>query len=486
MNEEVELKLDLTHAAAEALRSSALLAEGAPVAKLESIYFDTPDHALAAAGMALRIRRKGRTRVQTVKAESSDAAGLFAHSEWERKVRGDKPVIDDETPVATLLGAKVTDLAPLFSVRYTRRIWNLTRENSAIELVCDEGAAAVGDRRAPFDEVELELKQGSPDALFTLAREIAAEAPVRLGVIGKAERGYRLLAGTDGAAKAQPVALDTAMTAAASLRRIADNCVRQFRLNEMILLERRDVDATHQARVALRRLRTAFSVYCKMLTDDRFDHLQREARWLVGELSEARDLQALSARAKPGSLRDRLVDALAIADKRVDVALASSRARAFPLDLSQWLMTGEWVRDPANADRRERLVKHFAGKALDRLRRRMKRRGRDLDTIDASERHRARKAAKKLRYAAEFFAPLFDRRPAERRRHDRFIAALKRLQDQLGTLNDMAVAPVLLDRLGLMDEPGAPTLLGQSHKDRHLRAAIDAYRDLISAKPFWR
>jgi len=93
--------------------------------------------------------------------------------------------------------------------------------------------------------------------------------------------------------------------------------------------------------------------------------------------------------------------------------------------------------------------------------------------------------AKKLRYAAEFFGPLFDN-ARKRRRCDRFIVALKRLQDELGALNDIAVTPMLLDKLGLIGEPGTSTLLGKSRHKRHLRAATDAYRDLIRAKRFWR
>jgi len=482
---EVELKLEVSAAAAAALGQSALLAGESHQAQLHSTYFDTPDHALAAAGVSLRIRRAGRSRVQTIKADHDDAAGLFARSEQERKVADETPVLDADTLVPKLLGARADALAPLFKLRYARRTWDFDRVGSKIELAIDRGETVAGNRRAPFEEVELELKQGEPAALFALAREIAAHAPVRLGVISKAERGYRLLAGNCGAAKAERVALDARMTAAGSLRRIANNCMRQFRLNETVLLERHDIEATHQARVALRRLRTAFRVYCKMLSDDRFDHLEREARWLIGELGETRDVHVLIERAEPGPLRDRLDEALAIADDRVDAVLASARARAFPLDLAQWLTTGSWTNDAVSADRRDQLVKHCAAKALDRLRRRVKQRGRELETIDATERHRARKAAKKLRYAVEFFAPLFDS-ARERRRCDRFIVALKRLQDELGTLNDIAVAPMLLDKLGLTGEPGASTLLGNARRKRHLRAADDAYRDLICAKRFWR
>ncbi|MGT2490935.1 CHAD domain-containing protein [Cupriavidus basilensis] len=61
--------------------------------------------------------------------------------------------------------------------------------------------------------------------------------------------------------------------------------------------------------------------------------------------------------------------------------------------------------------------------------------------------HRARIAAKKLRYAAEFFASLFQRKSL-----DNYRGVLARLQDDLGWGNDMAVAGHLLACLQQADE----------------------------------
>lgn len=92
--DEIELKLDLTPDDADALEASDVL-EGAPdIAKQRSIYFDTPDHALSKMGFSLRIRRSGKKRTQTIKADGVSAAGLFARAEWERPVRGEVPILD--------------------------------------------------------------------------------------------------------------------------------------------------------------------------------------------------------------------------------------------------------------------------------------------------------------------------------------------------------------------------------------------------------
>ena len=89
-------------------------------------------------------------------------------------------------------------------------------------------------------------------------------------------------------------------------------------------------------------------------------------------------------------------------------------------------------------------------------------------------------AAKKLRYAAEFFAGLFPTLAAHRRQ-ERFSRALRTLQDRLGELQDLAVAPVLLERL---DVPRASWPKRTSR--RRLVGRIDAQFDrVLDAKPFW-
>ncbi len=71
--------------------------------------------------------------------------------------------------------------------------------------------------------------------------------------------------------------------------------------------------------------------------------------------------------------------------------------------------------------------------------------GKHLEELDPPRRHRLRIQAKKLRYAAEFFAGAFSGKKASRRRED-FVTA-RQLQDALGDLNDIAVHEQLSRRL---------------------------------------
>lgn len=485
MVDEIELKLELAPDDADKLEASALL-HGAPeTVEQRSVYFDTPHLALSKKGLSLRIRCTGETCTQTVKADGASAAGLYARSEWERPVEGDVPIFDHSTPLRMLLGDGIDSISPVFEVRVERRTWIIKDGGTTIELVMDRGEVLAGDRQSLICEAELELKRGDPSKLFVLARRLDAAVPIRIGVLTKAERGYRRAEPVAEASKASRVALTGDMTAAESFRLIAQACVRQYRLNEATLLVGRNAEALHQARVALRRLRSAFAIFKPVISSNGGTAINAELRWLACEFGDARNLDVLLGLSRQGSLHDTIKTAREKAYDRIDTDLRSPRVRAVMLDLAEWIAMGDWLRAPDTEEARQKPVREFAHRALDRFHRKVKKKGRDFAQTDDEARHRLRKDAKKLRYAAEFFSSLFAEK-RERRRIKKFIAALEELQDKLGELNDLATAPQVLARLGLLDDPGAFDLLGKAKKEMLLEAAADAYDDLMNVKRFWR
>ena len=483
---EIELKLDVSESSADAICASKLL-QGDPInTEMFAVYFDTPDHALARANLSLRIRRAGDVRTQTVKATGPSGVGLFVRSEWEQLVDGSAPVLDETTPVQALLGQGTWEIQPIFNVDVERRTWDLQENGSTIELALDRGQVLTGGRQQAICEIELELTAGAPAALFALARRLNAVAPIRLGVLTKAERGYLLNKPSCLVVKAEPITLVAEMTAARSFQHIAQNCIRQFRLNEDVLLTGRDADALHQARVALRRLRSAFSIFKRLIAqDDKTGALSGELRWLTSELGEARNLDVLYERSQPGPFQDRLQTARAKAYDRVEKALESLRVRELMLDLTEWLTNGEWLRSDATAEERNVPARIFANAELHRFRRNVKRRGDDLKNANDEVRHALRKEAKKLRYASEFFVALFDAK-GEIRSHRRFSKALEQLQEYLGSLNDLATAPEVIRELGEQNDNEAARLLTGPKRKPLILSAAAAYSALLEAHPFWR
>ncbi len=484
---EVELKLEYDPADRDRLVASPLLAGGGNDAQhLIATYFDTPDFRLDQAGYALRIRKDGRKRTQTVKAQAGQAAGLFVRGEWDRRVTGDLPILDEKAgPLGQMIDPATLDrIAPVFVTDIARLKGLIDQpDGTLIEYAVDSGKVQSGARSVDISELELELKQGSLQRLFDLARALNDDVPLRLGVLAKSERGYALARKTLAVAvKAEPIMLDPDAGAAAGFAMVAGTCLRQFRLNETLLLRSGAVDAVHQSRVAIRRLRSAFWIFKPLLDgDERAAMLAAELRWLAAELGEVRDIDVLLPRFDDAT-RPVLT---AMRESRFTHLLArleSSRARMLPIDIAEWVAIGAWRTDPANADVGERDIRRFAGDRLDRLRKRVKREGKGLADLDDEHRHEVRKDAKKLRYATEFFGSLYKSKKARRRR-DRFGDRLAALQDKLGELNDIAAAPELVQRLGL--DAQLPTL-GRKGRKRLLDDAEDCFEALIDTKPFWR
>ena len=195
---EVELKLQLDMANIDMLVAAPFLANVKMQEQVQtSVYFDTPEHAVRKTGLSLRVRTVGKQRIQTLKAESMSAAGLFARPEWEMPIRKNQPVIGGRgNPLPTLITTRdLRRLAPIFRIVVTRQTYYLENDGTKIELVLDHGEIIADYENVSICEVELELKAGLPAPLFSLARALHTIVPLQLSGLSKAQLGYQMLDG---------------------------------------------------------------------------------------------------------------------------------------------------------------------------------------------------------------------------------------------------------------------------------------------------
>jgi inorganic triphosphatase YgiF len=445
---ELEIKFQLGADAMETMQAETSPPEGGPVAHLCAVYFDTLNAALRDAGFSLRIRRKNDEFVQTLKHRA--AGNLFERDEWETPLPG--PDIDlvalAHTPAAAVVGQ--SSLAPVFVVEVERRSRVRVQGEARIELSLDTGHVVAKDRREPIEELELELLDGPPQALFALARELQAKADLTPLFESKAGRGYRLI-GHDGVAArlARSSGVGEATSNAAAFQLIARDALVQIAGNARLLQRAHNPDVLHRARIGIRRLRGAISAFKKMLDPEGLAAVRDEMRWLAGELAAARDLDVLLHRIQghddieEDAARAAFLRALRIAQteayERALAAVRSARFRSLLLDVAEWIEIGGWraLEDDDARSMREAPAAALAAALLEKLDRRVKRRSRGFAKLDAAARHDLRKQVKKLRYATAAFGEAF---PAHPKRRHRFLAALKALQDELGELNDITVA----------------------------------------------
>ncbi|WP_219117499.1 CYTH and CHAD domain-containing protein [Janthinobacterium sp. UMAB-56] len=471
---EIELKLLLAPDDAPRLRAHSLLAQTAQTApqvlQMHDIYVDTPDLQLCRHQAGLRVRQVDGRWVQTLKAGGSVSGGLHSRHEWEVDVPGPQPdlaaldsAIGRKQPIRALLRLDtVRDaLQPVFTTRIERTVWLLrTPQGDQIECVLDQGVIESGAddaaRSVPVSEIELELKQGQAASLFDVALALLQDVPLQLGHLSKAERGYRLALSEPlqalRAIKAQPLALDAAMSVEQVFLAIAGNCLEQVGGNQEGVAGGESVESVHQMRVGLRRLRSALGMFKSLLALP--DALKSELAWLGGALGEARDWDVLAGNTLAQLDGAAQADAAALAEaahaqarrKHVQAAQAvtSVRYTACMLGLQRWLQARAW-RDSCSLRQVRRLDAHvppFARAMLRKDQRRLVKRGKRLQHATPQQRHRLRIAAKKTRYATEFFASLLAARAVQP-----YVARLSTLQDELGRLNDVQVADRLLRQL---------------------------------------
>jgi CHAD domain-containing protein len=263
-----------------------------------------------------------------------------------------------------------------------------------------------------------------------------------------------------------------------------------------------NIEGVHQFRVTIRRMRSALTLFQNAIPKTVTDTVGEEMRWVAGELGLARDLdvfisEGLSAVAEklplPGIQRlGHLAEARRARayQEQVCAMLDSERYRHFKENFRIWLNGRAWEKaeiKKKQAKRQEMNIVHYSRELLDKQERRVLSAGSHVDRDDAAAMHQLRIECKKLRYAAEFFRPLFATM-------DTFISHMKGLQDLLGTMNDVAVTRHLLDDLLAQETDHevlvyAGGLIGWRTCDFcHMLDRFDLYwEEFVEAKhPWWK
>lgn len=296
--------------------------------------------------------------------------------------------------------------------------------------------------------------------------------------------------------KASPIALTMSMSIADAYATILQAALAHLQANEAGVLSGMSPEFLHQMRVALRRLRSALSVFRGLRSAD---DLAADMRWVSAQLGAARDWDVfvldtlpLAQEAVPGlgaikEIRRRSMRLRRTAWTKAQRAVGSERYHALKLRLQRSIGAAtEIVHDHGDELRPHQDLRAYAKQVLGRRYTRVCKRGRSLHKQGSDELHALRIAVKKLRYPVEFFSSLFDPAPAQELQ-----TSLMALQDLLGSINDSATTRQLLNTATGRDAPelarGADLIAEWT--ERRLSALLSgldatwmAFRD---ARTFW-
>jgi CHAD domain-containing protein len=405
-------------------------------------YYDTTDHDLRAHGIVLR-RRDGDDepgwRLEI------PVGGQRTELRW---VPSDEPPAEATDLLTGLTqGKSVDSVAKIHTVRERYRISSPSSGRQCAELDDDRVRASVGARLLAWREIEVESSAGPRSVTRRLSKRLRAAGarpsrhPSKLAHVTPEEP-------TPGSASPATQALVDYL----------NTQIDQIVAGDIGL--RRGQDPIHDTRVAIRRLRSTLRVFGKELDRTAIDDMDSELRWVAGLLGDVRDCEVQQRRfiealdgipeelvLGPVSSRIRNdLDAIGLpARRQVSEAMGSSRYLAVMAVLRRWRAV-----PPLNEDMATSALLKRARRAQRKVDRRL---AAALESGDGAMLHRARKAAKRARYAAELCKPLDKPKRAKRN-----IKHYKNIQSLLGDHQDTVVACAALQRMAV----AAGTTVGEN------------------------
>jgi CHAD domain-containing protein len=414
-----------------------------------SVYHDTPDRSLARAGITLRRRTERGRSVWQLKLPVNGAR-------LELEEAGGPAGPPDKLRALLRAHERHDQVAPVAELRTRRHGSLVSRNGVSAEVTVDEVAAMDAQRVAgEFVEIEIELREGKPERLGRIAKELERAGAREHDQVPKLFRVLEI-------APRPRTPKEPFEALRALLREQLDEILAHdpgTRLGD-------DPESLHDMRVAVRRSRALLRAGSRLIATDT-QQLRNELQWLGSVLGDVRDLDVLLAhlRSEAASLdpadraaAGRLLRALDRQRTRLRRTLlkALDGARyAAVLDLFEATLE---TLEPAGSDA---TLEQLARRELKKLRRAVN--ALDQDPSDA-QLHDLRKRGKRTRYAHELAGS------------KAVVQRAKTFQDVLGAHQDSVVAEERLRALSHEAPPDqalAAGLLVQRERARreHARAS---------------
>jgi len=398
--------------------------------QLGNTYFDTEDNWLRQHDIGLRIRSYDDVYIQTVKTAGRVVAGLHQRPEYNAEHCGDEPDIflhpQDIWPSGRSVKLLQSQLAPIFMTNFIREQWLVAMpDGSQIEVAFDHGQVVSGDKNGIICEVELELKSGQTDALFTLARTLSDGGNVRLGNLSKAARGYRLANGYVGgdARSLSPVQTTKSDSIESSFIDSLEHALSHWHYHEQLYVEKENIDALREISSAITYIIQTLTIYENIIPRRASTILRQELLWVEKELAWLNRYDYIDDLLKDKCHVLRKLDARKFLMKELKLLkktcperasvlkfIHSSRYMALLLDLSRWILAKGWQPfiDDKSRDRLNDSIYKLACDQLDKSWTSLKEAFPEEQVLSANEYIEQQECLAKNLYTGIGFANLFD------------------------------------------------------------------------------
>jgi len=286
------------------------------------------------------------------------------------------------------------------------------------------------------------------------------------------------------------VSFPASLDCATAFQKIAWGCVTGIKAHHSGA-RAADAEAVHQIRVAITRLRAAVAFFGPIVVDAEWLRLKKEIAWLNSSLGAARDSDVsmeYARRRRYQAWAEREIgddlDRRRVQDhRRLLSCLRSRRFQRLIVAMADWADGGPWLARWERRVRRrdDKSLDAYCKRELDRWRERLIRKGRYLEDLTASRRHRLRIRAKRFRYMLEALTVTVAVRGRGELKHVHGPA--KRLQRALGDLRDLTRFAGLARSSQAEDgkRRKKPPPGYRRQRQKLMEDAVEAYRDFEQA-----
>lgn len=479
----IRLSLDPTDISA--LLQHPLLASQPKRQRIHLTHFDTPDKTLA--GLALSVQEKRILRKTTLSVAQTTGE-LHVWSAPTTPGTFDFATLIDAPDIAEQLAQIADSLIPVYVIETRQRQWVVQIRSAQVKVTLEEGQISTGDgtslRTQGFCEIELQLQQGQPAALYGVARLLSRL--LRLHPISDdlTQRALSFVAAEVARpAKANRVKVDADESVIGVFKQLAWLCLKQLQANEGGIFGVSNVEFIHQARVSLRRLRTALRLFSTELPPGFSDKWGLAWRDVGEQLGNARNWDVFYTEILP----DMEVDLGNSADISNLKEFAQTQRKMAHSQAQSWISGRHYSLTMiafceallALPNSKATRISDFADKSLKKRHKRFCRGAEVAHTLNSEERHEVRIDLKKLRYTIDFFESLYPRKQLQP-----FLRGLAETQELLGRMNDLVTCESLLAL-----RPDAPLDLPVAWTKGRMSAYLEtlpaALKPVLEAKTPW-
>ena len=459
----------------------------------QSQYYDSNEFELFQHALCLTQQLKGQNWIQCLKNSTPHQSKYFQLSINSKSQHSPNlniqayikhPQLDQK--IKKLLKKTQHRLILQFESHVERWISIFNFQNSKICVALDLGQVVYQDRTEDIFQLRFQLQRGTIQDFISFILPYIKRYQLYLDTRTQVQIGYLLATGvTEYPAQNQSVLiLNQNNSKAGALKKIILNCLEHLLPNTTaIAFGQFNSQHIHQARVAIRRLRSALSTFgdwSNVINPSWAEQLTQ----LFRQLGASRDLDVVRQELLPQISKvatpELKLDELKLPKSSLDNSTILSQLFQYSAFTNLIVALFEFVHQDTSATAKKPIQKS-AIKKISKLHQQIQTDATHFLELDISARHRTRKRLKRLRYSIDFIGSLYAQKQVSH-----YLKTLKPAQDSLGQYNDLIVAATIFQQLA-KTEPKAGFALGwiAAQQQHVLKQSAHHLHVFAQAAPFW-